>query len=256
MKLGIHYMVFDGEELLEFAIKSIRNVVDYICVTYQETSYFGNKVDPNVLETFKRLQDAHLIDDIIPYQTDLSIHHKENELNLRNLGLDASIKAGCTHHISADVDEFYKEKELEYAKNLMYVNNYDLSTVYQEYYYKEPTYLVTPSQNLPVSFIIPVTNRYDRRIKTKLQNYETTKKVVKYDNIKVFNHSEIIQHHMSYVRKDIRKKFANSDNAQYYELEKFIQNHENYKLGGRVCLLPEYLNRKTIEVENIFNIHL
>lgn len=42
-------MVFDGEELLEFAVKSIRNVIDYISVTYQDVSYFGNKADPNLL---------------------------------------------------------------------------------------------------------------------------------------------------------------------------------------------------------------
>lgn len=41
-------MVFDGEELLEFAIKSIRNEIDHISVTYQTTSYFGNPADPEL----------------------------------------------------------------------------------------------------------------------------------------------------------------------------------------------------------------
>ena len=40
MKIGACYMVFDGEELLEFSIKSIRNSIDFISVTYQDFSYF------------------------------------------------------------------------------------------------------------------------------------------------------------------------------------------------------------------------
>ena len=87
-------MVFDGEELLEFAVKSIRNVIDYISVTYQDVSYFGNKADPNLLPYLENLKKEGLIDEILFYKTDLSIHHKQNELNLRNLGLEESKKAG------------------------------------------------------------------------------------------------------------------------------------------------------------------
>lgn len=160
MKLGICYMVFDGEELLEFAVKSIRNVIDYISVTYQDVSYFGNKADPNLLPYLENLKKEGLIDEILFYKTDLSIHHKQNELNLRNLGLEASKKAGCSHHISADVDEFYKPDELSYAKNYMAENNHDFSAAYLYTYYKEPTYLVSPVQKLLVSFIHPVSNEY------------------------------------------------------------------------------------------------
>lgn len=77
MKLGICYMVFDGEELLEFAVKSIRNVIDYISVTYQDVSYFGNKADPNLLPYLENLKKEGLIDEILFYKTDLSIHHKQ-----------------------------------------------------------------------------------------------------------------------------------------------------------------------------------
>lgn len=42
MKVGISYNLFDGEELLESSIKSIRDNVDYISVVYQTVSNFGN----------------------------------------------------------------------------------------------------------------------------------------------------------------------------------------------------------------------
>ena len=36
MKLGIAYNLFDGEELLEASVKSVRGCADYICVIYQK----------------------------------------------------------------------------------------------------------------------------------------------------------------------------------------------------------------------------
>ena len=81
MKLGISYMVFDGEELLKFATKSIRDVVDFISVTYQPISYFGNKSNESFLDDLYGLQKIGLIDEIIFYDNDLSLHHKTNELN-------------------------------------------------------------------------------------------------------------------------------------------------------------------------------
>ena len=47
-KLGIAYNVFDGEELLEKSILSVRNVADFICVVWQRVSNQGNFADPYV----------------------------------------------------------------------------------------------------------------------------------------------------------------------------------------------------------------
>ena len=40
-KLGVSYSVWDGEEMLEFAIRSIRSEVDYVNVVWQKLSWFG-----------------------------------------------------------------------------------------------------------------------------------------------------------------------------------------------------------------------
>jgi len=252
MKLGVCYMTFDGEELLEFAIKSIKNEVDWVSVTYQTTSYFGNKTTTNI-ETVNRLKSTGLIDELIFYEPNLSLHHKENELILRNIGLEASEKAGCTHHISLDVDEFFLAHELNLAKKVMEDGEYDCSLVSVYTYYKEPTFLVYPDLKIKCPFIHSIDNKYDRNSQFPF-HVEPTRKSTKYDKCKIFSPTDIMQHHMSYVRKDIRKKFNNSDNAQFYQLNKFYETFDNYQLGGRVCLLPDYLNRKTKKVENIFNI--
>ena len=251
-------MVFDGEELLEFAIKSIRKNIDFISATYQSVSYFGNPADPNLKITLDRLKSEGLIDELIHYETDLTKHHKWNELQLRNIGLEASRKAGCTHHISADVDEFYVPAQLEYVKSVMDKGNYNYSVVHQSTYYKDPRFLVYPDQKLLVSFIHPVSNEYDSNVPypTFPFHMETTRRFRDYGNFKLFTKEEMDIHHMSYIRRDIRKKFSNSDNARFYKIEKFVKAFEEYQVGGRVCLLPDYINRKTKLVDNQFGIQI
>lgn len=255
MKLGICYMTFDGVELLEFALKNIRNNVDHIAVTYQTKSYFGNIANPEWKLILVNLQSSGLIDELIYYEPNLSWHHKKNELNLRNIGLNSSRNAGCTHHISADVDEFYDIVQLEYIKEIMDNENYDFSIVHLMNYYKDPTYLVWPIQHMLCSLIHPVSNEYSDTPNFPFK-IEPTRRFVNSNKYKIFTKDEFIIHHMSYVRKDIKNKFQNSDNGLFIKVDKFIDNYDNYQLGEKVCLLPDFINRKTIQVENKFGIKL
>ena len=248
-------MLFDGEELLEFALKSIRKNIDHISVTYQTISYFGNPATPELPNLLQRLKNDNLIDELIHYEPNLSIPPKENELKLRNLGLNASRKAECTHHISADVDEFYDSTQLEYAKKVMEEGDYDFSIAYLDTYYKHPTFLVTPDQKLFVSFIHPVTNEYKINPIFPFQ-MEITRKFTNCEKYRIFSRDEFVIHHMSYIRKDIRKKFQNSDNGRCYKIDKFVEKFNTYSVGKRVCLIPDFMNRKTILVDNKFGINL
>ena len=47
-KLGISYSVWDGEELLEASIKSVRENADYINVVWQKKSWYGIDCDENL----------------------------------------------------------------------------------------------------------------------------------------------------------------------------------------------------------------
>lgn len=113
---------------------------------------------------------------------------------------------------------------------------------YYEYYYKEPTFQVYPSQNLKITLIHPIDNEYEY-VKDFPFKIEITRRLKECKRYKVFDKSEIIVHHMSYVRKDIHKKYKNSTN-QFYWLYDYLKDFDNYKLGQRVCLLPDYMNRK------------
>ncbi len=48
MKLGVSYNLFDGEELLEKSILSIRENVDYISVVFQMVSNLGDICNSNI----------------------------------------------------------------------------------------------------------------------------------------------------------------------------------------------------------------
>ncbi len=254
MKLGICYMVFDGSELLEFAISSIRKHVDFISATYQTTSYFGNKADDYLVSNMERLVSSGMIDKLIHFEPDLKVHHKINELNLRNIGLKMSREAGCTHHISADVDEFYESKQLEYAKGE--IGDCDFSIAEFANYYKDPTFLIVPDQKQQMSFIHPVRNSYEYTEKFPFK-IEITRRFSDYGKYRVFSKDEMTVHHMSYVRRDIRRKLANSDNGRFYKrIDKFVEDFDKYKLGDRLRVVPDFMNRKTVFVENIFGIKL
>lgn len=254
MKLGISYPVFDGEELLEFAIEPIRDQLYHISVVYQIISYFGNAASPDLLPTLDNLKTAGLIDETIFYENDASIGPKANELIHRNLGLEASRKAGCSHHISADVDEFYDRHQLRYAKDVM-GSGYDSSVASSLTYYKDPTYLITPNPDVMIPFIHPVDNHYDKDAHFPY-HVEITRKPSRSHICKPFAADEMVIHHMSYVRKDMRRKFENSSNAKSVGIDRLMASFENYNVGGRVCLPPTFLNCRTIRVENRFGIRL
>lgn len=239
-------MVFDGEELLPFAVKAIRPAVNHISVTYQTTSYFGNPARSDLLHTLKQCD----VDELIHYEPDLTLHPKENELKLRNIGLEASKRAGCTHHISSDVDEFYIASQLETAKYL--ITDHDCSIVINEMYYKDPTFKIVPCQNLMATSIHPVSNYYE------MSNFpypiEQTRRHHTFNKCKVFTKEELIIHHMSYVRRDISRKLNNSQTGPSYNLNRFLEKFDKYQVGQLMHIAPDFLNRRTILVEDQFNI--
>ena len=252
MKLGICYMLFDGEEFLEPVTRSIRNQADFVAVTWQQTSYHGNKNETNLKPLIERLKAEGLIDKDIYYEPDLKLSPKENELALRNLGLQASREAGCTHHVSADVDEFYVPEQVEHAKNTF--GEHDCSMVQNIIYYKKPTWQITPhNEKFISSFIHPVTANYEMIFKYPYR-IEITRRLNPYEKCRVYEKDEIVMHHMSYVRKDIRKKLQNSTTGDMYDIDKFVADFDKYQLGERLVIAPDFLTRRTRLVDNIFGL--
>jgi len=87
MKLGISYNLFDGEELLESSIQSVRASADHINVIYQKISNWGEPCSENLEDLLSDLVKKKLIDKIYCYSPKKTSAGK-NELHKRNIGLN------------------------------------------------------------------------------------------------------------------------------------------------------------------------
>lgn len=253
MKLGISYNVFEGEELLPFLLPVIRKEIDFIAVVYQTVSFFGNSVHEELLPNLQNLKSQGLIDELVEAKPDLSTTARNNETRMRNIGIEKSQEAGCTHHISSDVDEFYLPEQLAFAKTQM--DGYDCSVISNENYYKKPTWRMYPRQKHLFPFIQKISSRCDVDVKFPYR-VDVTRKCNPCNRCRFFDMNEVTMHHMTFVRKDISRKVYNSQNNAYYKVEKFLKDFDKYNLGDRLQVVPDFINRRTILVENIFNIEV
>lgn len=210
MKLGIAYNVWDGEELLESSIKSVRDNVDYISVVYQTESNFGNPCSEELVSILEDLKDNGLIDELFHYKPKTNKGGHYNEITKRNIGLYLSEGAGCTHHMAMDSDEFYTEEQFNYMKKVMLEGDYDSSACQMTTYYKEPIYRLEPKEEYYVSLLYKIRPGVEYVIGHPFPVLVDPTRRMEPGNCKVFSRDEIEMHHMSYVRKDIRRKLQNS----------------------------------------------
>lgn len=208
---GISYSVFDGFELLEKSIQSLRSVVDYVNVVYQDVSWTGKQGDDNLLGVLQDLKTRGLIDEILKFEPDLTATAVENEKRKRNIGLEAAKKFGCDYFMTMDCDEFYLEDEVREAKQFIVKRgithaycpfvNYGLSPM---------TRLVEPAP-AAVQFFCKI-NRFSH-----LGRGRRGKRIAIVDGTRVmsdrlFGKYFMVQcvkmHHMTYIRKNLTKKFV------------------------------------------------
>jgi len=237
MKLGISYNLFDGEELLEDSIRSIRENVDYISVVYQEVSNFGNKCNEDLVPLLDKLKSLGFIDELYKYRPQLKGGGHINEISKRNIGLFLSEGAGCTHHMAMDSDEFYTDKQFKYLKEKMIKEDLDSSACQMITYYKEPVYRLDPKEDYYVSLIFKI-----RRGRVYVMGHpfpvlvDPTRRMEP-GKSKIFTREEIEMHHMSYVRKDIKVKLTNSSASPNFKNIDKIVNYYNEWTYGKQALM-------------------
>ena len=65
MKLGISYSVWDGEELLEASLKSVRKNCDYINIVWQKYSWYGEPCSENLEKFLRHMLTLWVLCDIV-----------------------------------------------------------------------------------------------------------------------------------------------------------------------------------------------
>ena len=230
MKLGVSYNLFDGEELLENSIKSIKKHVHYVSVVYQTESNFGNPCDEGLVPLLEKLKSDGLIDELFLYKPNLNKGGHYNEIRKRNLGLYISEGAGCTHHMAMDSDEFYTDEQFKYMLDEIVKGDFDSSACQMTTYYKDSKYRLDPKEEYYVSLPFKIRQGKEYVIGHPFPVLVDPTRRMEPGKCKVFTRDEIEMHHMSYVRKDIRKKLQNSSaSPNFRNIDKIVDYYNKWE---------------------------
>lgn len=255
MKLCAAYTVFNGLEMLEKSIEQIKNHVDEIIICYQTTSNKGNRSD-SVLPFCKTIAEKYGAK-LLEFTPNLSISTKENEIRKHNLMIDGAKILKCSHFLLLATDHYFKKEEFQYAKNFCEENNVDLSFTKMYTYYKNPEWQLTPIEYYVMPFILRIkeNTRYQRHI--SYPAYTDPSVQTPPDGICLtFDEKQIMMHHYSMIRSDIKNKFNNAAASIRWsedDRKRFISEYENYDIKTNPGI-SYFGGRKIKQVPNYFNI--
>lgn len=208
MKLCAIFIVWDGLELLPFAIKNVRPHVDSVIIIWSKYSNKGNAGDFNP-DDYK---DCYRVN----WEPDLKLQSHDNERAKRNRGLEVARELGFTHFLMMDCDEFYDPIEFEREKQRIIDHDLNGLVCGTQVYFKEPTLTIGLD---PITFVPFIHKLKDttRFVLNKYYPFSYDKAGVNHiDPTRKMNYStgvewsDMIMHHYSHVRKDLRVKIENS----------------------------------------------
>lgn len=254
MKLCAGYTIFNGLDLLEKSIRQIYNDVDLVIVCWQKVSNKGEESleVEDYVKRFKGIEKVYVIE----YFADIMLTTKQNEIEKHNLMLDYARRLHCTHYFLSATDHYFDTNEFREAKEFVADNDINLSFTKMYTYYKKPEWQITPIENYCMPFILKLNadTEYKRGagypiyVDPSIQSYPIGKWYL-------FEENEIMMHHYSMIRTDIKEKFRNAAASIRWapgEAENYANEYENYSLevntgikyfGGRkVRVVPNYFD--------------
>jgi len=264
-KYGISYNAFDGVELLEDSINSMKEFVSYISVILQTESYWGDKLSQEEIDIVESLKDRGIIDELVYYEdNNPSKVHKQT--NKRNLGRKLAKENGCTHYMSMDCDEFYTKEDLQRMVDYHEKNTSHVSYMPIWDYYKDSKYLIIPhyyytKPGMMVSGIFPIDNELVFGFPLNYLVDPTRKpNISDKSKIKIWHIDEMKLHHMCYVRADIYKKVYNACAKQGYgnKIEHFkylTECYNTYEINKRAVGAVGRVY-EVIEIEPVINLDI
>ncbi len=260
MKLSINYNFFNGEEHLYNSIKNIRSVVDHISICYQTVSNLNNPISQEALDVLQRLKNEQLVDEMILYEPDFEKSPQKNEFQKRVIGVDCAKKAGATHILLADADEFYDQKQFQKAKDFIEKHDISCSATYSYFYIHKPIYRSKEPDGTNIPFICKLD---EHTIFALAQDFpcnrtDPTRRVVNHSGkFKMFEIEEIVMHHMNFVRYSFDSKLSNTSSRGNPKLKRFLKKINkclnNWRFGKEFNF-PKKRKYEIIEVPNQFGI--
>ncbi len=238
-RLAACYTVYNGIELLEDSINSIKNNVDEIIIAYQTTSNYG-EINNDFLEWKEKNKEYHYVF-FNPSFLGRKDNAKFNEANKHQLLIQKARKLKCTHWFLSATDHLYKHDEVEYVKKEIKKNNYKTTFTKLKTYFKENYYCLQPLEHYYMPFICST----DVNIKYCGWSPVKVDAAIKFDKkytYKCFSEEEILMHHYSYLRYDIENKLKNAAAKRNWEnkIPYIIDQFNNFKEGDKFFIYNKY----------------
>ena len=246
MRIAALYVCWDDWDLLHESYKRMGPLVDGTVVIYSNVSNFGE-------------QSTELPWDTLPdrlvhnYEPDLRLPASQNERNKRNFGLDLVRKMGYTHFIILDADEVYQPEAFLKEKDRFKDPNLNGLVCGSKVYFKTPE-LTIGMDTTRVPFIHKITEdlffdnttHYPFSYDGKDPRIDPTRRLSYRSGIQW---SDIVMHHFSYIRKDLRKKIRNSTATKTLTNSAVLEDYQNAADGYFCKMYGKTLHK----CENIFN---
>lgn len=243
MRLVAIYNVWDDWGMLSYSVKNIEPLVDGIIIVASHKSNYGEKseIPPEWLGK------------VVIQEPQPGKSARENETAKRNHGLELAKKAGYTHFLTMDADEFYEPEPFLKAKERFHVELKGFVCNCQTYF-KSPQLTIGLDTTL-VPFIHKLSDHirhgfnkgYPFAWEGNKIRIDPTRSLNIYDGVERI---DLAMHHYSWVRKDYQKKIRNSTARSNLERSTILNDLE-IAAPGVYC---NYYQKTLIECENTFNL--
>ncbi len=250
MRLVAVFNIWDDYDLLEYSLKNIRPLVDGVIIVASEHSNYGEfsaipKRLPDVYQREPQFRDA-----------------RNSETDKRNYGLKIAREQGYPHFLTMDADEFYEAEPFLKEKE-RFLNELNLKGLVCQC----QTYFKSPSLTIGLdTTLVPFIHELTPTIRHEFNRgypFAWIDGKIRIDPTRSLNitsgveRTDLIMHHMSWVRRDYHKKIRNSTARNNLERSNILNDLLYAKEGYFVEFYQRHLQRSTVDfgIPEIINEH-
>lgn len=248
MRLCAIYNVWSDWDLLEHSLKNIRPIVDGVIIVASERSNYGEFC------AIPKMPDIYIRE---PQFRDA----RNSETDKRNFGLKIAKEQGYTHFLTCDADEFYEPEPFLKEKERFLNTNLKGLVCNCQTYFKSPQLTIGLDTTL-VPFIHELTPTIKHEF-NKRYPFAWDGNAIRIDPTRSLNitsgveRSNLIMHHMSWIRKDYQIKIRNSTARNNLQRSTILTDLSQAKEGYFVEFYQRHLQRSTVDfgIPEIHNEH-
>jgi hypothetical protein len=245
MKLGITFSVFSGLELLKPSLINVRPFAHYITVVWSKTSTTGDPAPAYLIPLLNSLVEEDLIDELVCENPKVSNNPCEMQmacLTKREIGRRACQRAGCTHHLIKDCDEFHDPVQFKAAMEK--AKGFDCTLSMIREFVGNPTTQLKAISGLYVPFIHPI----DKPLKARERPFRVIcdggRTMGGVSNWYIFKPEELLLDHYTFVRfneEEMKRKYMGHGHCHRIgTLNQFLQWTNRFKPEELVTVEDKY----------------